>query len=239
MKILDDPVRLRLVGKMLQVGALTIRDVDGEEEPFLYSSGNYGPGYVSVKGLVGVPQLLNALTAWLAVMVAQSGLRPDFVAGNVTGGLVPGQMLRDHLAALLAYKPSFVYVRDTRKLGGHGELVTGIEHLAEGSEGIVVEELVNFAETTCNSALHLRKLGFQVGDAATILTYENPVAIARLSENDIDLVSLMTLDELLSVAEIDGMYEVHLVRSYREFLEDPLGWQSARGLVPAKGGGTQ
>lgn len=239
MNIFDDPVRLSLVVKMLQAGALTIRDVDGGAEPFLYSSGNYGPGYVSVKGLVGVPQLMNALTAWLAVAVARDGQRPGFVAGNVTGGLVPGQMLRNHLSVLLAYEPSFVYVRDMRKLGGHKELVTGIEHLNEGDEGIVVEELVNFAETTCNSVLHLRRLGFEVRDAATILTYDNPVALTRLNNNNIDLVSFMTLDEMLAVAERYELCEKQLVQGYRNFLQDPLGWQSARGFVPVKKGGTR
>jgi orotate phosphoribosyltransferase len=239
MQIFDDPVRSLLVEGMLQAGVLTIRDVDGGAEPFLYSAGNYGPGYVSIKGLVGRPQLMNALTAWLAVKVAQDGQQPNFVAGNVTGGLVPGQKLRDHLSVLLAYEPAFVYVRGTRKLGGHKERVTGIEHLDEGDRGIVVEELVNFAETTCNNVLHLRGLGFEVRNAAAILTYNNPVACAQLRDNNIDLISFMTLDELLTMAQRYGTHGRSLIESYRNFLEDPLGWQSERGFVPREKGGTR
>ena len=51
---------------------MDIRDVSGGEEPFVYSSGNRGPGYVMIKGLVGQPPVLNYLTTQLALKLAEA-----------------------------------------------------------------------------------------------------------------------------------------------------------------------
>lgn len=75
-------------------GAVVIRNVNGGEPPFLYSSGNYGPGYVTIKGMVGQKRIIEPLTFQLATKVAEEFPDLDFVAGNVSGGVVPGWILR-------------------------------------------------------------------------------------------------------------------------------------------------
>ena len=57
--------------KMLEAGAVDIRDVDGGEEPFLYSSGNRGPGYVMVKGLVTRQEIFKPLVEQLALRIGR------------------------------------------------------------------------------------------------------------------------------------------------------------------------
>lgn len=136
----------------------------------------------------------------------------------------------------------YVYIRDTRKKGGHKELITGIDQNDEippGSNGLVVEELVNFAETTCNGALALRAANRVVTHAACILYYGNPLAAKALREADLEEIYLFTLRELLDIAKRYSTHPLHLINLYREFLADPLGWQAKRGLEPVKEGGTR
>ncbi len=217
---------------ILDSGALEIRDVQGGEEPFLYSSGNWGPGYVMIKGLVSRPAVMKALCGNLAEKVVKLTGGPDLVAGNVTGGMIPGWQIASHLHV------PFVYVRDTRKKGGHKELVTGLRPGLHG-QCLVVEELVNFAQTTVNSAEILRDLNFKVQYAATILSYDNPKGLESIKNSGLNLISLITLPDLLDVAERSGKFAKSVVDDYRLFLWNPNQWQSLRGFEPVTSGGTK
>lgn len=223
---------------------LTNEEVDElpiEKQPFLYASGNWGPGYITIKNLVGRKTIIRNLVRELAQEVEARASFAEFVAGNATGGMTPGWILSEELERLFDRIVPFVYVRETRKKGGQKELITGIANNPEipvGANGLVVEELVNFAQTTCHSAEALRAAGYQVTHGATILFYGNPVSVKTLSEHKIEEIYLLTLPELLAVAEKHRIFPKKILADYRKFLADPLGWQKARGLRPVEKGGT-
>lgn len=225
--------------RLLDVGAVSIRDVDAGEDPFLYSSGNYGPGYVMVKGTVGRQDVFKPLVEQLALRLAEGDVEFDHIAGNATGGMIPAYECREAYQRMTGRDDvGYVYVRGTRKEGGHKELITGLPHIpeirADGTPAhwLVVEELVNFGETTTNSLKLLRELGFVAEKGATILHYDHPEANARLAESGIDLTHLTTLPNLLDVAVNEGYYSADTVASYRDFLVSPATWQQVRGIEP-------
>ncbi len=212
-----------------------------ESQPFLYASGNWGPGYVMIKGLVGRKKVIKFLTKQLAWKIVEVVPQVDFVAGNVSGGVIPAWLLSEELEILLGKTMPFVYIREARKKGGQKELVTGIANNPEipaGANGLVVEELVNFAQTTCNGADALRDAGYSVTHAATILFYDNPEAMKSLKAHGVEMIYLFTLPELLTVAEKYQTHPQEAIEGYREFLKDPLGWQEKRALTPIDRGGT-
>lgn len=225
---------------IINAGGLDIRDVDGGEEPFLYSSGNRGPGYVMIKGLVGQPSILKYLTGQLAHKIVDEEIYKefDFIAGNATGGMIPGWQLRNDLEELTKREVPYVYVRETRKLGGHKELITGNRKnplIKPGDRALVFEELVNFAETTTNSAIVLREAGYNADVAGTILNYENPKAQELLDKTKVTLTHLIGLPDLLDVAEETSGFNAGAVQSYRDFLANPVKWQLDRGYeLPKK-----
>jgi len=224
----------RGLGRMLlHEGVLAIRNVDQGEEPFLYSSGNWGPGYVMVKGLVGKKPILKLLIRALADKLALQIPQVNFIAGNATGGMIPGWLLAEELEIVLRRAIPFVYIRGMRKKGGHKELITGIENnifIKTGHNAVVVEELVNFAETTCNSARALRETGFTVTDAACILSYENLKARTSLAEEGLRMTYLVSLTEMLDLATEFHTHPIEAITSYREFLDNPDAWQARHGL---------
>lgn len=225
----------QLVQSMVDIGAIAIRDVDGGETPFEYSSGNFGPGYVMVKGLVTQKPLLEAMVYHLAYRVVDVFPEVEYVAGNATGGMIPAWIMAEALTTLLNRRVEYFYVRNTRKIGGHGELITGDNlnaFFVSGRRGIVMEELVNFADTTCNSAIVQREKGYVVDFAATLLNYDHAKSRERLTQEGVELISLFRLAEVLDIVESEQMFSPHLVKSWRDFLKDPMGWQSARGIVP-------
>ncbi|HEY4523304.1 MAG TPA: hypothetical protein VJK04_00310 [Candidatus Paceibacterota bacterium] len=229
-----------LILAVLEAKAVEIRDVDHGEKPFLYSSGNLGPGYIMMKGLVGRKDILKPLVREHALKVVEFYPNVGFVAGNVSGGVIPGWILSEELESLLGRSVPYVYVRETRKKGGQKELITGVNYMPQGSEGLIVEELVNFAQTTVNSAEVVRSAGFTVTHAACILFYGNPESIKSLNAHDLEMIYLFTLPELLEVAERHGTHTPEAIQSFRDFLRDPLEWQQkVRKLMPNAAGGTK
>jgi len=251
---IGDGTKRNLGLRILRAGAMELRRVPQlvtndevetlpkEQQPFLYASGNWGLGYVSVKNLVGRTTLIVSLVKYLAFVVADWAGQVDFIAGNVTGGVVPGWLLAQELSGLLGRVIPFVYIRDLRKKGGQKELITGIANNPEiplGSAGVVVEELVNFAETICNGAICLREAGYVAKEGACILSYRNPVAEKALKENSIEMSWLLSLQDLLDSADENKTHPADLLAEYKRFLLDPLAWQAERGLTHVEKGGTK
>lgn len=236
MAIAEIPQRITeedLSVRILDAGAVSIRDISTGEKPFLYSSGNFGPGYVSIKGLVGRQTVFKTLTEQCALKLIDEEAKFDFIAANATGGMVPGYQVREDYQRITGREVPYIYVRNTRKIGGHQEYSTGLTDNPEipvGSKPLVYEELVNFAQTTCNSRLVLAEEGYPATHAGTILHYENPEAVAKLNQENLTLVALVRLRTVLEVAEETGRFSRTAVADYREFLQNPKAWQEARGF---------
>lgn len=227
-----------IASAIVKSGSVSIRDIDSGEEPFCYATGNRGPGYIMVKGLVGQRKVLKFLSRQLAHKVAPLyGKGFDFIEGNATGGMIPAWQLTDDVEKVLGLeegKIPYTYLRGARKEGGHGELVTGDANnplIKKGMKVLIVEELVNYAGTTTNAAEEYRKAGYPVSHGACILFYDNPQANALLKEKEIIQIPLITLPQLLEVSEQTQLLPVKGINQYREFLADPVKWQLSRKLV--------
>lgn len=224
------PTVASLIPRMLDAHILDFRDVKNGEEAFEYSSKNHGPGYLMGKGVVAQRALCKALVYNLAFKVLEVFPDVEYVSGNATGGMVPGWILAEALCEITGREIPYFYVRGTRKIGGHGELLTGDKNndfFQPGRRGLVHEELVNFAETTSNSAIVQREAGYDVRFAATLMFYDQPKAKELLAQTGLKLIYLLTVEDILSAAE--GRFEKRLVDDYRAFLADPVGWQLANG----------
>jgi len=219
--------------RIINSGAVEVRDVDSGQEPFVYSTGNRGPGYIMIKGLVGQPELLKFLTRQLASEVVREA-EFDFIEGNATGGMVPGWQLRNDVSAILGEEIPYCYLRESRKTGGQGELITGDgknPFIKKGMSALIVEELVNYAGTTTNAADIFRSAGYPVTHGACILSYDHAESNQRLKEANVILVPLIRLPQLLDAGESTKLIPSNAVNSYRVFLQDQIKWQLDRGLV--------
>ena len=149
--------------------------------------------------------------------------------------------MAEALSDLTSREIPYVYVRETRKLGGHKEVITGDKQnpfFKPGRRGLVMEDSVNFAKTTVYSILVQREAGYNVRHAATIVFYDHKHACKKLDDAGIDLTFLFTLRELLAVALENG-FKPHLVKSWISFLNDPMKWQREHGLSAVQKEGAQ
>jgi orotidine-5'-phosphate decarboxylase len=188
-----------------------------------------------IKGLVGQPLVLKYLIRKLAIRINNMiGDNFDFINGNVTGGMIPGWMLRDELSRIQNREIPYLYLRGSRKKGGHNEFITGHQNnklIKKGMKGLIIEELVNYGQTTTNSVLTYRDCGYKIDYTTTILHYDHPETNDRLKENNIRLIHLITLPEILDIALDKNILDVSLVNSYKDYLKDSIKWQLDRGYV--------
>ncbi|MCX6809904.1 MAG: hypothetical protein NTZ65_04125 [Candidatus Berkelbacteria bacterium] len=225
--------------EIVQGGLVHIRNVADGEEAYHYSSGNWGPMYVTVKGGCSNQNLFKFMARQLSLRVSDI-TDFDFVAGLVTGGVPPSIYLRDWVQEMQDREIPWVYIRDTRKLGGTKEHVTGLYmpngqrslFIPEGAVGLVVEELVNYANSTTNGAILLRseecKCGCRRG--VTILDYDNPVAHKYRAKYNVELTSVVKMTEVLDAIQRIGLYSDDLVEDARWSQRDPQEWMGFYGL---------
>lgn len=232
----------RLAKLIIESGGLEIRDLSKGEEPFLYSSGNYGPGYVDIKGRVGFDEIFELMVEALALKLLEDKVSFDFIIGLMTGGALPSYRLKQILEKKLSeYSPfpgfkcriPYVYMRHIKKAGGHKESITGNknnQHIQKGMTALIVEELINFADTTSNAAVIAREEGYKVNDAATILYYDNPFANERLKHLGVKIHYVFKLSDLINFAEELKIFSKEAVDDYKDFLNNPKDWNKKRGF---------
>lgn len=218
---------------ILDSGQVELRDVAAGELPFEYSASTpenpiFGPGYILIKALVGQDEIFFPLVNQLALKIEDADLEFEAICGNVSGGMIPGYVLKLYLTHIYGRLVRYIYAREMRKTHGSREMLVGVDNNPYIEDEMVfgdVEELVNNANTTCNAVLTLRASGFRCDHAITILDYQNTDAIARREEIGLTQISLVTLPELLAYGEAIKRWPKHVTGDYRSYLESPTGWR--------------
>lgn len=228
-----DSMHTALVKTLIQSGGVVIRDVDNGEEPFLYSSGNYGPGYIDVKGRCAFPTWVETCATVLATKMVNCNAIPHVITGNATGGMIASWALNRKLSHLIGKELPYFYLRGTRKVGGHRELVTGEKLILKpGLVATVGEELINYAGTTTEAARYLRdRHRLIVRYGTSFLNYDHAATRVALEAAGVEAIYLFTLSDVLDVGVKEGLLKSGPVEKYREFLANPSGWMNARGLT--------
>ncbi len=220
---------------ILDSGQVELRDIKAGQLPFEYSASTsenplFGPGYILIKALVAQDKIFFPLVNQLALRIEEAGLEFDAICGNVSGGMIPGFVLKLYLTHMYGRLVRYIYAREMRKAHGSSEMLVGVDNnpcLESGLHFGDVEELVNNAKTTCNAAITLRNSGFRCDHALTILDYQNVDAIARREEIGLTQISLVTLPQLLDYADHQQRWPSHVIEDYRAYLSGPVAWREA------------
>lgn len=209
----------KIILEILQAKFVKIRDIDNGEEPFLYSSGNYGPGYVSLRDSIGRKKMIKSLAELLVKKVKRSASNIDLIAGNATAGIAPGWLVSEYMDL------PFIYVRDKKKEYGRKDQIVGVYsniEIGRGDNALIVDELVNYGSNIIKSAKVLRDAGFIVTHAACFMNYARPEVARNLKKENIKLIYLFTLPQLLRVAEDNKFYSLKVINVFRKYLKNPI-----------------
>ena len=207
---------------LLSAGAVELRS---EEPYFTFASGIRSPVYTDNRLLISDPDARRRIRDAFARRAAELGLAPDVIAGTATAGIPHAAFLAEKLSLPM------VYVRGESK--GHGKRNRIEGRLEPGAKVLLVEDLISTGGSSVSAAEALREAGAEVIHVLAIFSYGFDAADEKFAAAGFEHSSLVTFDEVVSSAELDGRLAPEQVELVRGWNRAPESWPDGE----AAGGG--
>lgn len=211
----------RLTARML----LEVRAVHfNAAEPFTLASGLKAPTYIDCRRLISFPRVRGTLMDFMAATVLRdAGFEAfDTVAGGETAGIPFAALVAERLGLPMTY------VRKKPKGYGRNARIEGV--MGDGDRVLLVEDLTTDGGSKLSFVDAIRDTGATCGHTAVIFFYDIfPEATARLADHGVRLHHLCTWRDVLAEARAQDTFDAATLEGVEAFLDDPRGWQAARG----------
>ncbi|MCK0166850.1 orotate phosphoribosyltransferase [Jannaschia sp. S6380] len=193
-------------------------------EPFTLASGLPSPTYIDCRKLISYPRLRATLMDFLAVTVMRdAGFEAfDNVAGGETAGIPFAAFMAERLALPMTY------VRKKPKGYGRNARIEGL--MIEGQRILLVEDMTTDGGSKLSFVDAIRETGAVCAHTAVIFSYGIfPEITETLGDHGVTLHALATWWDVLAEAKRQGHFDAETLAGVEAFLNDPRGWQAARG----------
>ena len=193
-------------------------------EPFTLASGLPSPTYIDCRKLISFPRIRATVMDFMAVTVMrEAGFEAfDNVAGGETAGIPFAALVAERMALPMSY------VRKKPKGYGRDARIEGAMH--EGQRVLLVEDLTTDGGSKLSFVDAIRDTGAQCAHTAVIFYYGIfPETERTLGDHGIALHHLCTWHDVLAEARAQGSFDDATLGEVAAFLDDPRGWQAARG----------
>lgn len=201
-----------LADKLFNISAVKLQP----ELPFVWGNGWNSPIYNDNRRILSYPDVRNFIKVEMAKVILEQYSEADAVAAVSTAAIPFGMVVADTLGL------PFAYVRSTPKDHGLENLIEG--DLKLGQHVVMVEDIVATGGGSLKAAETIRMSGCEVMGGVCVFNYQFPSSVKRLSDADIDMVSLCTYDTLVEAA-IDSRYiEAADEATLKEWRKDPANW---------------
>lgn len=198
---------------LLELNAITLNP----KKPFKYASGILSPVYTDCRVLMAYPDKRRLIRDLYIDAIKKSGVKYDVVAGTATAGIPHASWIADKLSLPM------VYVRGKAKDHGKENLMEGI--IEKGQVAIVIEDLISTGDSAINSVNAVRAAGGKVSTVFCIITYGLKIAEENFKHNNLELISLTTFQDVVSMAENLRMISKDETSIVLEWIKDPTTWK--------------
>ena len=205
---------------LLEVEAVAFRP----DAPFTLASGLPSPTYIDCRKLISFPRIRSTLMDFMAVTVMRDAGFEAFtnVAGGETAGIPFSALVAERLALPMTY------VRKKPKGYGRNARIEGV--MGEADRVLLVEDLTTDGGSKLSFVDAIRETGATCGHTAVIFSYGIfPETDEVLGDHGVKLHSLCTWWDVLTEARASGAFDEATLSGVEDFLNDPRGWQAARG----------
>lgn len=226
-------IKREIIERMFAVGAIKL----SPKNPFQWASGNFMPIYNDNRLLFGDVMGKNLVLGAFSTLVEKYKLAFEFVAGVATAGIPPSVLF-----GFMASVPTG-YVRDKPKVHGLKNRIEGITDKGfEGTEVLVVEDLISFGGSSADAVQAVRDMGGRVNYCLCIFSYgldeaievfagSRPYKDGKKLEQPCTIVPLLTYDDIISYAAEQKKFSPAEITMLREWREDPTQWQYIHGFA--------
>jgi len=187
-------------------------------EPFFFSSGWASPVFIDIKRLISLPEARRRLVAMaldrIDDEIGSEGF--DQIAGCELAGVPFAAMVADRLGL-----PLVVALKQAR---GFGRLSQFEGHFEPGTRTLLIDDLTTDGRTKATFRAALERAQARVVGIFVLLDY-------KVFPGSPEIVSLMTLADIVAVAERDGKLDPAALREVRDFAADAPNWSRRNGGI--------
>jgi orotate phosphoribosyltransferase len=200
---------------VLEAGAVYTRT---SGDPLFFSSGWAGPVFVDIKRLISFPTARNRLLELALNRIADTngGDSLEQIAGCELAGVPFASMIADRLGL-----PLVVAMKQSRGFGRLSQLEGTFE---PGARTLLIDDLTTDGGTKATFKRALEAAEAQVVSIFVLFDY-------RIFPAPPEITSLMTLADIIAVAQKDDLLEAGSLQTIVAFHEDAPAWSKRNGGI--------
>jgi orotate phosphoribosyltransferase len=187
------------------------------QEPFTWTSGWRSPIYCDNRVTLSHHVIRTYIKDELVNAIRKNFPHVTAIAGVATAGIAQGALVADAMAL------PYAYVRPEPKKHGMKNQIEG--KLPEGSQVVVIEDLISTGGSSLKAIEALREQGFNVLGLAAIFTYGFDIADQEFSKANCEMITLSDYNALLKVAVEQNYIDESILGDLSDWRSNPSVWR--------------
>ena len=212
MMVLDKKIAEQTVNYLTQINAIKLNT----KNPFTWTSGIKSPIYCDNRLILSYPDVRKFIADKMTDIVKNKYGEDISIAGVATGAIAIGAMIAERLNL------PYAYVRPEPKEHGLKNQIEG--NIQEGSNVVVIEDLISTGKSSLNAINALKFNGYNVMGMLSIFSYNFQFANKKFEDENISINSLSDYNSLVEIIESEGSLDDVEISRLKKWREDPKTW---------------
>ena len=210
--VLDKKVAEQTVNYLSQINAIKLNT----KKPFTWTSGIKSPIYCDNRLILSFPNVRKFVADKMTEIVENKYGKDICIAGVATGAIAIGAMIAERLNL------PYAYVRPEPKEHGLKNQIEG--NIKNGSNVVVIEDLISTGKSSLNAINALKSEGYNVMGMLSIFSYNFQFANKKFEDENISINSLSDYNSLVNLIQSKGTLDSNEIRRLKKWREDPKTW---------------
>jgi len=210
--VLDKKVAEQTVNYLTQINAIKLNT----KKPFTWTSGIKSPIYCDNSLILSFPNVRKFVADKMTEIVENKYGKDICIAGVATGAIAIGAMIAERLNL------PYAYVRPEPKEHGLKNQIEG--NIKNGSNVVVIEDLISTGKSSLNAINALKSEGYNVMGMLSIFSYNFQFANKKFEDENISINSLSDYNSLVNLIQSEGTLDRNEISRLKKWREDPKTW---------------
>jgi orotate phosphoribosyltransferase len=210
--VLDKKVAEQTVNYLTQINAIKLNT----KKPFTWTSGIKSPIYCDNRLILSFPNVRKFVADKMTEIVENKYGKDICIAGVATGAIAIGAMIAERLNL------PYAYVRPEPKEHGLKNQIEG--NIKNGSNVVVIEDLISTGKSSLNAIYALKSEGYNVMGMLSIFSYNFQFANKKFEDENISINSLSDYNSLVNLIQSEGTLDSNEISRLKKWREDPKTW---------------
>jgi orotate phosphoribosyltransferase len=210
--VLDKKVAEQTVNYLTQINAIKLNT----KKPFTWTSGIKSPIYCDNRLILSFPNVRKFVADKMTEIVENKYGKDICIAGVATGAIAIGAMIAERLNL------PYAYVRPEPKEHGLKNQIEG--NIKNGSNVVVIEDLISTGKSSLNAINALKSEGYNVMGMLSIFSYNFQFANKKFEDENISINSLSDYNSLVNLIQSEGTLDSNEISRLKKWRENPKTW---------------